>query len=235
MHKSASEFPQHASDFCELPASVRKLRLGYYNEKTPRWYHGYGHVALTTSFCLLSFALCIWLLADFKLYYFAAFASSFLFTVLKEYFLHRYLLHRKLPILSIAFYEHAGQHHGYFTKDAMEARNHKDIFRVLMQPQDILFLVIILNVPIAWLLAQVFHQDIGVLHYFAGVAFFACYEFLHAVYHSPPEHVWHRLPWFQDRIQHHKLHHDKKLMGRYNFGVVSPLMDKLFNSYYRPA
>ena len=218
-----------------LPAAVRKLRQSYYAGKTPRWYHGHAHVALTSLFCLLSFALCLHLLQDFQLYYLLAFAASFFFTVVKEYALHRYFLHRKLPYLSIGYREHAGQHHGYFTHDAMHAQHHKDMIRVLLQPPDILLFVIILNVPIAWLLAQAFHSDIGVLHYFAGVSFFASYEVLHAIYHSPPQRVWHRWPWLRERIAHHRLHHDKQLMGRYNFGVVSPLMDKLFGSYYRPS
>ena len=217
-----------------LPSRVRQLRLEYYQGKTPTWYNGFAHIAFTALFCLSSISLCFYLFESFHLYYLAIFAASFLFTMLKEYGLHRYPLHKKIPGVSIAFYEHAGQHHGYFTHDAMAAGHQKDIFRVLFQPQDILLFVIIFNVPIALALAWIFGTDVGVLHYLAGVTYFAAYEFLHAVYHSPTHHIWHRLPVIKDKIYHHRLHHDKRLMGRYNFGVVSSLMDKVFNSYYRP-
>jgi len=59
------------------------------------------------------------------------------------------------------------------------------------------------------------------------------YEWLHLSYHLPPESRVGRLRPIRALCRHHALHHDPRLMQRWNFNVTVPFWDWVMRTTYK--
>tara|TARA_X000000950_G_C13745602_1_gene590401 strand:+ start:70 stop:753 length:684 start_codon:yes stop_codon:yes gene_type:complete len=148
---------------------------------------------------------------------------------------HKYPLHRPFKIMPMAYKIHTLAHHHFFTDEAIIYRDKKDFI--------ILFFPIHFVLPVNGILFPTlgyFSIKYGVLapnvaHLIVAMAavYLVLYEVFHFVSHLPEGSKILRIPIFKNAWVHHRHHHTKKLMGKYNFNIVFPLFDRLFKTYYR--
>ena len=81
--------------------------------------------------------------------------------------------------------------------------------------------------PVGYLLEKHFASDIGWIVLFAVTLHFIWYEFVHMLSHLEKPSFLRKL------AKHHRDHHHPRLMGKYNFGIGSTLMDRIFGTMYR--
>jgi sterol desaturase/sphingolipid hydroxylase (fatty acid hydroxylase superfamily) len=101
-----------------------------------------------------------------------------------------------------------------------------DLNRILLRPMDV-FAVLCVNLFICALLAIVIGEELATYFYVSGILYLICYEVFHGL-----THLYKGNNEFLVSIQdHHRIHHNKTLMGKFNFAVVFPFLDRIFNTY----
>lgn len=198
------------------PAVRAELR-----RKIPRRYHGLLHMALTVS---LSLGATIGLFASVRNPSWSeAFlgAGLFLFSSFFEYMEHRFLLHRKLKYGETAFRIHTLEHHAFFTEDQFLPRDHRDYYFVLFPLSLVVGYLIVTVAPLVFLFGWLVSWNAGYIAGGVSALFFFLYELIHFSSH---------MGWQGFVAIHHRIHHDKGLMGVANFNVVVPIFDWLFGT-----
>ena len=148
-----------------------------------------------------------------------------LFASLVEYITHRWVLHRPQPALGKLYREHAIKHHSYFTQDAIVAPSDRSLHRVFFPA----WAVALGSFGSAWpagaVIGRFWTANLG--HLFVAVAsgFFFFYETVHLICHLAEDHWVMRIPGIAWLREHHRQHHDKRLMGSWNFNIVIPVWD----------
>jgi hypothetical protein len=144
-----------------------------------------------------------------------------------EYSIHRWFLHQKPKWFPAAYREHAGVHHRMYLEENMESPS--------LEKENILtpFLSVVSVLSIGFLVSSLvalfLGLKIGVLWYAAMVLYYVIYELAHYSTHLEETSLLRRL--FPDYIyKHHKLHHNPRRMRKWNFNVLFPLFDILFNT-----
>jgi hypothetical protein len=141
-----------------------------------------------------------------------------------EWRVHKWVLHRRTPGLGILYDRHELQHHIVFTCDDMAMRSPRELWLVLM-PAYAVVLVALVNAPLTYGLSVLLSPNVGFLYLTTSMVFFVSYEWLHLAYHLPPRSFigGH---WLIARLrEHHRRHHDPRLMRQWNFNVTIPVFD----------
>lgn len=150
-----------------------------------------------------------------------------------EWRVHKYVLHRKVPLLGLIYRRHELMHHVIYTYDDMAMRSGRELWLILM-PAYAIVLVFLLNAPFVALIALVFGQNAALLVLATSMFFFLSYEWLHMAYHQPPESFLGRRRVIQVLREVHRRHHDPALMKRWNFNVTVPVFDWLLGTLWSP-
>lgn len=169
-----------------------------------------------------------WKVHDIRFVDLLAAPMMVLIGTLIEYVAHRFVMHRRVPLLSVAWDAHTGRHHHYYLADAPTWDRPADIWLVLFSPSDVALLVGILLVP-----AGVLHRGLPPGSWAVGVAtaivYFLAYEAIHLASHLPADHALLRVPWLAAIRQRHLRHH--RLDDTHaNYGVTNPLWDRVFGT-----
>jgi len=157
--------------------------------------------------------------------------GTLLFANAGEWAIHKYLLHTRVKPFGLLYDRHTPQHHLVFVTDDMEIRGAHEFRLVLIPAFGIVLAFVGLLPAIAglWLwdpnLAGVF--TIGTIGYVVS------YEWLHLVWHLPESSALGRLTLVKVLKRHHALHHDPRLMQRWNFNVTLPLWDLVRGTFVR--
>ena len=140
-----------------------------------------------------------------------------------EWFLHRYVMHRKVGGFDYAFERHAVIHHRVFQADSSyHLRHEADKATVPMAWWNGPVLIVLTQVPFviaAWVMGN-FALVCGSL--LATCLYYAAYEYMHWCMHIPRQRRVERSGIFFRLNGHHLLHH--RYMHK-NFNVVLPLAD----------
>lgn len=147
-----------------------------------------------------------------------------------EYASHRWPMHKRLKLIGRAYKTHSGEHHRFFTKETMEIEQKKDVFAALAKPRTVLFFLVFILVPVSAALS-VISYNFAAIFFVSSLIYYLLHEFTHMVTHLPEQNFFRRLPYFRNAIRHHSIHHDPRMMHKYNFNIGLPLMDKLFKTY----
>jgi hypothetical protein len=150
-----------------------------------------------------------------------------------EWRVHKCVLHRRTPGLSILYDRHEPQHHVVFTYDDMAMRSPRELWLVLM-PAYAVVLVALFNAPLTYLLATLLSPNVGFLYLTTAMVFFLSYEWLHFAYHLPPTTFIGRRPLIARLREHHRRHHDPRLMKQWNFNVNIPVFDWIYRTNWSP-
>ncbi|HUK89389.1 MAG TPA: fatty acid hydroxylase family protein [Blastocatellia bacterium] len=216
-----------------VPAAITSYRVDYRSANVSPRYSGVIHFLFTSTVCLGIMAYAILHVSHVTGLQLLTVPITFMYANLVEYLGHRGPMHRKTGFLSIIFERHALQHHSFFTHDAMECESPRDYKMILFPPIMIVFFFGLFAVPIGFLIRYALGANVALLFVTTSVGYFLNYEWLHWLYHQSPDSFFGRLPFIGGLRRHHFHHHNKMLMGRYNFNITYPICDRLLGTTYR--
>lgn len=213
-----------------LPPAVQAFRAGYRCDEIPPRYRGGLHALFTFGGTMLALLACLWQLDAVRPWEWLTVPIAIVYANLVEYAAHRFPMHRPMRGLRLIYRRHAGQHHRFFTDQAMPFEDWRDLRAVLFPPLLVLFFFGGFALPVWLLLAATLSPNIAWLFIASGLAYYLHYELLHTAYHAPAGSWPTRQPWLA-RLQHlHQTHHDPRLMAQRNFNITWPLGDWLFGT-----
>ncbi len=216
-----------------IPDAVRRFRTAYRDEVIPAGYRGGLHALVTFGGGSLALAACLWQLQAVSAREWLAVPATLVYANLAEYAGHRFPMHHPWWGLKAIYKRHAGQHHRFFTDQAMEVESARDFRALLFPPLLVAFFFGAFAVPVWFALAALLSTNVAWLFVASGVAYFLHYEILHSAYHLPARHPLARLGLVRRLRGLHQAHHDPQLMARYNFNITWPLGDWLFGTLHR--
>ena len=148
------------------------------------------------------------------------------------YWFHKHVLHRPTRFFYFAYRKHTLEHHRFFDYEHI-TRDEFDDLHAMLFPYYTAPILCTLSYGVSLLLTPVLGSNVAHLSMLMMIAYFAAYEFVHTVDHLPDQHILARLPILRFLREHHRLHHDPALMGKYNFNIVIPLFDPLLGAFTR--
>lgn len=211
----------------------RDPRLERLKHKVPAWYvplhlgvtiglFGGGSVALFTFLPPGPLPLIAWIAAATVI-----FVANFV-----EYALHRWPMHKRRRLTQSFFRHHTIEHHRYFTHETMEIGNLREVSFVIPSVP-VLFASTTLVVLVMGVLTMVMGLQVGL--FASGVlgVYGTLAQLLHLAFHLPDR--WMKLPVLRSKVfqamrRHHTIHHDLRLMTRWNFNIGFPICDALFGT-----
>lgn len=211
-------------------AAVAAFRKHYREEIAPRRYNGWVHFAFTVTFSLVLIAFAVSQVSDVGPLEWLTIPATFLYANLAEYWGHRGPMHHRTPGLGLVFQRHAGQHHRFFTADAMGHEGQRDFYAVLFPPVLVIFFLLAFSLPVGLALAWLTTANVAWLYIATAAAYFLNYELLHWAYHQPEGSLVFRVPGVGALAQHHRAHHRAELMARANFNITYPVGDLIFGT-----
>lgn len=213
-----------------LPEVVARFRERARLERFPRRYNGWLHVAFTATLCLSVIALSIHQLQEVQALEWLTVPLTLLVANLGEYLGHRGPMHHSRRGLGRVYRRHTGEHHRFFTRQAMYYADSRDFYMVLFPPVLQIFFLGGVATPLALLVFALFSANAGWLFVGAVMAYYLLYEILHFSHHLAPTSALGRSALLARLRQHHALHHDPRLMQRANFNISLPLCDWIFGT-----
>ncbi|MCK7592665.1 sterol desaturase family protein [Pseudomarimonas salicorniae] len=214
-------------------AAIQRYREHYRATEIPHGYRPLGHLLFTFGGGLLAFATCLWLVDGLRPVELLAVPAAFLYANFAEYVGHRWPMHRPFRGLGLIYKRHAGQHHRFFTDQAMPFDGLRDLRAVLFPPSLVLFFFGGFGIPAWWALDYFFGSNVAWLFIATAIAYYLNYEFLHTAYHLPAAHSIARIPLVRRLKWLHQTHHDPRQMAHANFNISYPLGDWLCGTLRR--
>jgi hypothetical protein len=162
----------------------------------------------------------------------AAFVGALVVGNLAEYMLHRFPMHRRWKLTKGFFRNHSILHHRYFTANAMPMERGIDVLYIVHSANVAVFSfgVFASGFALAWLLIGPQEAALAGL----GLALYGLWtEVVHLSFHFPD--AWMSKPVLRSRTfqwmkRHHQLHHDPRVMRKWNFNVGLPACDLIFGT-----
>lgn len=198
-----------------------------------RFYSPWLHLGATSAIGVGAMALAVALMEPPKWWHALFGVALFVASNAAEWRLHRDLLHVRRRPFQLFYDRHTPQHHVVFITDDMEIRSTREFQLVLMPSFGILLLFFSL-LPGAALIwfgvpfrvgTDLDQHNLAAIFLFVTMFYVVTYEWLHLAHHLPASHPVARLKVFQALKRHHAIHHDPRLMRRWNFNVNLPLWD----------
>jgi hypothetical protein len=150
-----------------------------------------------------------------------------------EWRVHKIVLHRRFPLVGTLYERHELKHHVIYTHDDLAMRSAREAWLILM-PAYAVVLVFLLDAPFALAAGALVSPNVGCLFLATSMLFFLSYEWLHLAYHLPEESAIGRARIIALLREHHRRHHDPRLMKRWNFNVTLPLFDRVHRTVWSP-
>lgn len=150
-----------------------------------------------------------------------------------EWRVHQLVLHKRMPLLGTLYERHELAHHVIYVYDDLTMRSAREAWLVMMPPYAVV-LVFLVDLPFALAAAALFTANVGCLFLATSMLFFLSYEWLHLSYHLPKDSVIGRARVVSLLREHHRRHHDPRLMKRWNFNVTLPLFDWIHGTVWSP-
>ena len=209
------------SEKTDLSATeLRARRLA----EMPRWYSPYGHLAGTLSVGLIAFMIALCMLEDVRWYEALVIPAMFVFANFFEWWAHKHVLHHPRWPFGDLYEKHVPLHHAIYTSRDMAIRDIRE-FRFVLIPASGVLGIVISAAPLALVIGALLSANAGWLAMMTAALYVTFYELIHLVYHLPPTHPLRRLPFVDRMSRHHRDHHDRGLMGKWNFNVTLALAD----------
>lgn len=199
----------------------------------PGWYRPLPHLALPSLFGLLALIFAVTRIHGLRPIELVTIPVTILFAFGFEWRVHKSVLHRRIPGLGLIYDRHELQHHVAFTHEDMAMRSSRELQLILM-PAYAVLLVALLNAPVAYLASRLLAPNVGYIYLVTAMGFFLTYEWLHLAYHLPPSHPIGRLRLVARLREHHRRHHDPRLMKSWNFNVTVPVFDWIHRTIWSP-
>jgi hypothetical protein len=213
--------------------SVARFRAEYRAAEIPPYYVGPAHFAFTLTLAVAGIVVCAAQVSAPTPWEWLAVPATILYANLAEYWGHRIPMHHPVAGMKLIYRRHAGQHHRFFTHEAMKLDDWRDLKAVLFPVLLVAFFFLGFGAPVALAVAWLTTPNAAWLFAATAIAYFLNYELLHLAYHLPPTHWWARFPGIARLRRLHHAHHDPSLMTRYNFNITYPIGDWLFGTRFK--
>jgi fatty acid hydroxylase family protein len=199
----------------------------------PGWYRPWLHLGFPSLVGLSAIAACVLFLRDLRPLELMTVPATFLVLNAGEWRIHRDMLHKRTPPLTVLYDRHTPQHHMIFVTDDMAIRSTREFYLVLIPFYGILAAGLgALPIPAAMWLGLGWRNP-ALLLMATTMAYVVGYEWLHLAYHAPAASFVGRMKMIRRLRQHHAVHHAPELMQRWNFNVTIPLWDWVRRTIYR--
>jgi hypothetical protein len=216
-----------------LPSARRDELRARVVAEIPRWYSPWLHLAFPSLVGLGTIVGSIALVRGLRPIELVAVPLTFLLLNASEWRIHRDMLHKRTPPLTVLYDRHTPQHHMIFVTDDMAIRSTREFALVLIPFYGILAAGVgALPIPAAlWLGFGL--RNPALLFMATTMAYVVAYEWMHLSYHAPADSFVGRLSLIQRLKRHHAVHHAPELMQKWNFNVTIPLWDWIRRTTYR--
>jgi hypothetical protein len=192
--------------------------------EAPRWYNPWVHLAVPSVFGIGIFATALSMLESPVGWQWLTVPVVYLLTNMNEWYIHRDILHHRFVLAPVLYDRHTPEHHMIYVTDDMAIRDWRE-FHLVLIPAYGLFLIFVTLTPINALLWWLDLHNVALLYTATAMAYAVSYEWLHLSYHLPRGHWIGRLRLIEVLRRHHAVHHDPRLMQRWNFNVTLPFWD----------
>ena len=207
-----------------LPPERREEKRRHALAQAPRWYDPWVHLGLPSAFAIIIILGCFALLDEPVGWAWLTVPIVYVLTNVNEWYIHRDLLHRRFAFAPILYDRHTPVHHMIYVTEDMAIRDWKE-FHLVLIPAYALFLIFANLLPLAALVAWLVSKNVALLYVATAMGYAVSYEWMHLSYHLPKDHPIGRLRLVAVLRNHHAVHHDPRLMQRWNFNVTLPLWD----------
>ena len=197
------------------------------------WYSPWVQVAFPSLFGLLVAGAALSPVRDLRPWQLGFFALVLLLANATEWRVHRDLLPQRFAPLGVLYDRHTPEHHLIFVSDDMSLREPREFRLVLIPVTGIVAIFLVTAPPAAlfWSLGQI---NLASLYLTATMLYVVSYELLHLTWHLPESSRVGSLRLVRALRRHHAVHHDPRLMQRWNFNVTVPLWDLVRRTCWRP-
>ena len=208
-----------------------KFRL----ETIPKNYSGIFHLVFNFSVLILSILFAWSQIFELKAWELIAVPVVVVLGNLVVFVLHKYPLHRKMPLFGFTYKIHAKWHHSFFDHENLVFDSTRDFF-IIFFPTWVVLGFVLLAMPVFYfLLSPFFTANFVFLTMSMASIYFLSYEVVHFASHLPEDHfLIKKIGFFRFMRDYHGIHHNPKLMRDYNFNIVFPLFDVIFKTYISP-
>lgn len=211
---------------------VEHFRPWYRSYVRPRPYLPYGHLLVVALAVLVACSFALSQLREVHAVELLAIPVWLVISSAFVYWFHKHVLHRPTRFFYFAYRKHTLEHHRFFDYDHI-TRDEFDDLHAMLFPYWTAPLLCALSYGVSLLLVPLLGSNTAHLSMFMMNAYFAAYEIVHTIDHLPDDHFLAKAPVLRYLREHHRLHHDPALMGKYNFNIVIPLFDPLFSAFTR--
>jgi hypothetical protein len=215
-----------------LPVEERDRIRREATAKRGKHYSPWLHLAVTSCFGLGALALAASLLSGVRWWELTAAGAYLVFANASEWRIHRDILHKRTRGATVLYDRHTPEHHMIFITDDMAIRGTAEFGLVLIPAYGIvlIFAGLLPLFGVIWLVGQ---HNLAALFCMVSMGYVVSYEWLHLSFHLPPDSWLGSLGVVRLLRRHHAVHHDPRLMQRWNFNVVVPLWDLVRRTYVR--
>lgn len=154
---------------------------------------------------------------------------SFLWATVSLYFLHRFLLHRRVPGFAWAHKLHHW-HHTFYQAHQMQYDALDDVYMLLMPPWIQLLYFAVYLPSVVGVCTLALPEPLVIQVAWGLTLWYGLYEAVHWIEHLPDSHPLLRLSFFRSMKRHHVVHHHPRLKDSRNFGIVEPSQDFLWGT-----
>ena len=190
----------------------------------PWWYNPWLHLAIPSSFGLGVIAASIWAIEDLLPLQLITIPLVYLLSNATEWHAHRGLLHARHPLAPVLYDRHTPEHHMVYVTDDMAMRERNE-FRLVLIPAYGIMAIFVATIPATAALWAMDLHNVAALFAATTMGYVVSYEWLHLSYHLGPDTFIGGLAPIRMLRQHHAVHHDPRLMQRWNFNVTVPVWD----------
>jgi len=204
-----------------------------FRQKIPKLYSGFFHLFFNFTVLLVSLVVPLTYIGELKTVELFIIPLVLFLGNVAVYVIHKYPLHRHSRLFKFAYTIHSKYHHVFFTDKVLVFDSSKD-FYILFFPTWVVAGFVLSYFPALYFIGPYFLSINSIcLAMSMGSLYFLLYEILHFCSHLPETHPVLRIPGVRYMWEHHKAHHNPKLMASCNFNIVYPLMDILMGTKHR--
>jgi len=196
------------------------------------FYSPWVHLAATSCLGLAGVTLGVWQLHQVRPWEWLAAVGLWVLSNAAEWRIHRDLLHHRRRWVPMLYDRHTPEHHRVFITQDMALRGAREIGLVMIPPYAIAVLFVGLFPLFGGLWWWGLHNLAG-LFCIVTMGYILTYEWLHLAFHLPLGYLVGPLAPVRWLRRHHAIHHDPRLMQRWNFNVTVPLWDWVARTYLR--
>ncbi len=207
-----------------LPPERRAALRAKLIDETPGWYVPWVHMFVPSLVGIAMIAGALSLIRDLTPWQLLTVPIVYVLANANEWTVHRWALHRRHPLAPVLYDQHTPKHHMLYVTDDMAIRDPRE-YRLVLIPAYGLFLIFLTAVWITALVWWLGYRNVACLYAATAIAYTVSYEWLHLSYHLPHDHPVGRSRIIRALRRHHAVHHDPRLMQRWNLNVTVPLWD----------